>query len=64
LALDEIDLLGVRSSPNCYPATIALIASGAIKTEPLTTFTYGLDQIDEAFAALESRQVIRPIVVL
>ena len=63
LALDEIDLLGVRSSPNCYPATIALMATGAIKTEPLTTFQYSLDQIDEAFAALESKQVIRPIVL-
>ena len=64
LALDELDVLGVRSSPNAYPATIELLASGAIRTEPLTTHRYGLDQITEAFAALESRAVIRPIVLL
>lgn len=64
LALDEFDILGVRSSPNCYPATIALMASGAIRTEPLTTHQYRLEDIGEAFAALESRSVIRPIVLL
>lgn len=64
LALDELDVLGVRSSPNAYPATIELIASGAIRTEPLTSHQYGLDDIGEAFAALESRAVIRPIVLL
>jgi len=64
LALDEFDILGVRSSPNAYPATIELMASGAIRTDPLTTHQYRLDDISEAFAALESRQVIRPIVLL
>jgi L-iditol 2-dehydrogenase len=64
LALDELDVLGVRSSPNAYPATIELIASGAIRTEPLTTHRYSLDEIGEAFAALERRAVIRPIVLL
>jgi L-iditol 2-dehydrogenase len=64
LALDEFDILGVRSSPNCYPATIELMAVGAIRTEPLTTHQYRLDDIAEAFAALESRAVIRPIVLL
>jgi L-iditol 2-dehydrogenase len=64
LALDELDVLGVRSSPNAYPATIELIASGAIRTEPLTTHRYRLDDVGEAFAALESRAVIRPIVLL
>jgi L-iditol 2-dehydrogenase len=62
LALDELDILGVRSSPNAYPATIELIASGAIRTEPLTTHLYGLDDVADAFRALEGREVIRPIV--
>jgi len=64
LALDEFDILGVRSSPNCYPATIELMAAGAIRTQPLTTHQYKLKDIGEAFAALESRSVIRPIVLL
>jgi len=64
LALDELDVLGVRSSPNAYPATIELIASGAIQTEPLTRDIYRLEDVAAAFAALESRSVIRPIVVM
>jgi L-iditol 2-dehydrogenase len=64
LALDELNVLGVRSSPNAYPATIELMASGAINTEPLTRDQYDLDHVSEAFAALENRAAIRPIVVM
>ncbi len=64
LALDELTVLGVRSSPNAYPATIELIASGAIRTDPLTTERYTLDNVQDAFLALESRSAIRPIVVI
>ncbi|HEY8827257.1 MAG TPA: zinc-binding dehydrogenase [Jatrophihabitantaceae bacterium] len=64
LALDELDVLGIRSSPNAYPATIALIADGVIRTDPLTTHQYALDDVGEAFAALQSRTVIRPIVLI
>ena len=35
LALDEIDLLGIRSSPNAYPAMIDLLATGAVTAKPL-----------------------------
>jgi L-iditol 2-dehydrogenase len=64
LALDEIDLLGIRSSPNAYPATISLMASGAIVTEPLTRDLYGLDDVAGAFEALAARTAIRPIIVM
>jgi threonine dehydrogenase-like Zn-dependent dehydrogenase len=64
LALDELNVLGVRSSPNAYPATIELMASGAIDTEPLTRDQYDLDHVGEAFAALKTRSAIRPIVVM
>ena len=64
LALDEFDVLGVRSSPNAYPATIELIASGALRTGPLTGQQYSLEDVDAAFVALENRSVIRPIVVM
>ena len=31
VTLDELDVLGIRSSPNAYPAMIALLASGAMR---------------------------------
>src|SRR5262249_812636 len=63
VALDELDVLGVRSSPNAYPAMIALLACGAIRTEPLTTHVYPLADVAAAFSALERREAIRPILI-
>ncbi len=62
LTLDEIDLLGVRSSPNAYPPMIKLIESGAVDLTPLLQHVYSMEQADDAFAALQSRRAIRPIV--
>jgi L-iditol 2-dehydrogenase len=64
LTLDEIDLLGIRSSPNAYPAMIALMETGAVDVSPLLTHVYELDRVNEALASLESRESIRPIVEL
>jgi L-iditol 2-dehydrogenase len=64
LALDELNVLGVRSSPNAYPAMINLLAAGAVRTDVLTSHVYPLSEVSQAFAALESREVIRPIVVM
>jgi L-iditol 2-dehydrogenase len=61
VTLDELDVLGIRSSPNAYPAMIALLASGAIRTEPLTTHIYPLADVATAFDALARREAIRPI---
>jgi L-iditol 2-dehydrogenase len=61
LTLDEIDLMGIRSSPNAYPAIIALIAAGAVNVEPLLTHVYPLERVDVAFDALRDRTAIRPI---
>jgi L-iditol 2-dehydrogenase len=61
LTLNEIDLMGIRSSPNAYPAMISLMASGAVEVNPLLTHTYPLEQVEEAFAALRDRTSIRPI---
>ena len=60
---DELDVLGVRSSPNAYPAMIALLASGAIRTEPLASHVYPLADVATAFDALERREAIRPILI-
>jgi L-iditol 2-dehydrogenase len=64
VTLDELDVLGVRSSPNAYPAMISLLATGAVSTSPLTTHRYPLSQVSEAFGELSRRQAIRPIIVL
>jgi L-iditol 2-dehydrogenase len=64
LTLDELNLLGVRSSPGAYPAMISLLASGAVRTGPLTADTYPLDDVASAFSALEGREAIRPIVTM
>jgi L-iditol 2-dehydrogenase len=64
LVLDEIDLLGIRSSPNAYPPMIELMASGAVDVTPLTTHVYGIDEVETAFAALRAREAIRPIIKL
>jgi threonine dehydrogenase-like Zn-dependent dehydrogenase len=63
ITLDELDVLGIRSSPNAYPAMIALLASGAIRTEPLTSHIYPLADVATAFGALERREAIRPILI-
>lgn len=61
LTLNEIDLMGIRSSPNAYPAMISLIASGSVKVDPLLTHVYPLEQVEDAFAVLRDRSAIRPI---
>ena len=64
LVLDELDPLGVRSSPNAYPAMIELLASGAVRTGPLTRHLYPLRDVAAAFSALQSREAIRPIITM
>jgi len=64
LTLDEVDLMGIRSSPNAYPAMIALMRSGKVDLSPLITHTFPLESVADAFAALESRVAVRPIVEL
>jgi L-iditol 2-dehydrogenase len=64
VTLDELDVLGIRSSPNAYPAMIALLASGAVRTEPLTTHVYPLAEVAAAFGALARREAIRPIITM
>jgi L-iditol 2-dehydrogenase len=64
LTLDEVDLMGIRSSPNAYPAMIALMRSGQVDLSPLITHVYPLESVNEALAALESREAVRPIVEL
>lgn len=56
LALDEIDVFGVRSSPNAYPELIKLIAAGKVNVRKLVSRTYPLEQINDAFEAFRNRE--------
>jgi L-iditol 2-dehydrogenase len=56
IALDEVDVFGVRSSPNAYPELISLIAAGKVNVMKLVSRVYPLEQINEAFAAFRNRE--------
>ncbi len=56
LVLDEIDVFGVRSSPNAYPELIDLIAAGKVDVGKLVSRIYPLDQIGEAFEVFRKRE--------
>jgi len=56
IALDEMDVFGVRSSPNAYPELINLIAAGKVKVRRLISRLYPLEEINEAFEAFRQRE--------
>ncbi len=56
LALDEIDVFGVRSSPNAYPELINLIAAGKVNVSKLVSRVYPLERIAEAVEAFRNRE--------
>ena len=56
LALDEVDIFGVRSSPNAYPELINLIAAGRVNVKKLVSRLYPLEQINDAFDAFRKRE--------
>ena len=56
LALDEVDVFGVRSSPNAYPELISLIAAGKVNARRLVSRVYPLEQINAAFEAFRRRE--------
>lgn len=56
IALDEVDVFGVRSSPNAYPELINLIAAGKVNVRKLVSRVYPLEQINDAFDAFRKRE--------
>jgi L-iditol 2-dehydrogenase len=66
LTLDELDVFGVRSSPNAYPHLISLIASGKVNVRKLVSRIYPLERINEAFEAYRGREggAIRMVISL
>ena len=56
MTLDEVDVFGVRSSPNAYPELINLIAAAKVNVKKLVSRVYPLEQINEAFDAFRKRE--------
>jgi len=56
LTLDEIDVFGVRSSPNSYPELIKLISTGDVKVSKLVSRVYPLENINEAIEVYRKRE--------
>ncbi|OGO20669.1 MAG: hypothetical protein A2Z14_19070 [Chloroflexi bacterium RBG_16_48_8] len=56
LVLDEIDVFGVRSSPNAYPELITLVGAGKVNVKKLVSRVYPLEQIEEAFDVFRRRE--------
>jgi len=48
-AIKEVDIIGNFRYCNCYPAAIALIASGKVDVKPLITHHFKLEESFEAF---------------
>jgi len=47
----ELEVTGVFRYANCYPAAIALAASGVVDLDGLVTGRFGLEQVEEALTA-------------
>jgi L-iditol 2-dehydrogenase len=47
----EVTLIGSMIYQNEFPEALRLVEGGAVRTAPLITHRFGLDRIDEAFAA-------------
>lgn len=59
----ELQVTGVFRYANCYPAAIALAATGAIDLDSLVTGRFGLDQVAEALtAAKRDPKTLKPVV--
>ena len=66
MTLDEVDVFGVRSSPNAYPELINLIAAAKVNVKKLVSRVYPLEQIGDAFDAFRKREggAIRMVIQL
>jgi threonine dehydrogenase-like Zn-dependent dehydrogenase len=59
----ELTLVGSMIYQDEFPEAMRLLKSGAVKVEPLVTHRFGLDAIQEAFAAHRSPDSIKVAVI-
>jgi L-iditol 2-dehydrogenase len=62
LVVRDVDLLGVLGSVGLWPAAIELIASGAVRTEPLVTGVYPLEGARDALERLTEPGTLKVLV--
>jgi threonine dehydrogenase-like Zn-dependent dehydrogenase len=63
--VNDLELRASHKSPGVWEDVIALVGSGKINLEPLSTHFFQLDDIDKAFAAFgnaEKEKAVRVIV--
>ena len=51
IQIKELQVTGTFRYANCYPAAIALAASGAVDLDALVTARFGLDEVADALQA-------------
>lgn len=63
IQIKELVVTGTFRYANCYPAAIALAASGAVDLDSLVTGRFGLDQVAEALQASKTDpHCLKPVV--
>src|SRR5919107_5280181 len=63
IQIKELWVTGVFRYANCYPAAIALAASGAVDLDSLVTGKFGLEQVSEALGASKAdAHSLKPVV--
>jgi L-iditol 2-dehydrogenase len=63
IQVKELWVTGVFRYANCYPAAIALAASGAVDLDSLVTGKFGLEQVSEALGASKTdANSLKPVV--
>jgi L-iditol 2-dehydrogenase len=63
IQIKELEVTGVFRYANCYPAAIALAASGAVDLDGLVTGKFGLEQVEEALTASRTNpDSLKPVV--
>jgi L-iditol 2-dehydrogenase len=63
IQVKELWVTGVFRYANCYPAAIALAASGAVDLDSLVTGKFGLEQVSEALGASRAdAHSLKPVV--
>ncbi|MBI3078888.1 MAG: alcohol dehydrogenase catalytic domain-containing protein [Deltaproteobacteria bacterium] len=56
MVLDEIDVVGVRSGPNCFQPVIDMVASGRLNARPLVDHVFPLDEVVLALEDFRDRK--------
>lgn len=63
IQVKELTVTGTFRYANCYPAAIALAASGAVDLDGLVTSKFGLEQVAEALSAAKTDpNTLKPVV--